>query len=340
MYKDVCVTKLHNGVCMPAMGFGTWQLAGTDETTDLVMKAMNNGYFLIDTADCYQNQAAIGKALKNWDPMHRKLTQPLKNPPTGFELMSMEDFEKNFEMPHGKTMDNRKIFITGKIFTPDFMNNDRMMASVNRFEKQVGRSADLMLLHWPAGHTEWSSEDEMKNSENPQMRIRCWRFLEDLYRAKRVRAIGVANYMYPHLKTLMDDIKSRHDGIMPMVNQIERSPHVPVDPKLEDLCRQENIVMTAYSVLGSSNKMTLKHPHMLEMLKIVKEKNPAVNSVNKLALRWALQKGYCVIPRTTKEEHLKDNLKCLDCHLDDEIMKGIDMCKPMPRACPDPHEIA
>lgn len=253
--------------------------------------------------------------------------------------MSVEQFKDNFKTPHGISAPTPTVFITGKIFTKDFGDDEKMMASYERFVKQVGRSPDLILLHWPGPHSAWASEKEQKDAGNEKLRFRCWQFMEKLYKDKKVRAIGVANYMWTHMNSLVEDIKNR-GGIIPHVNQIEISPQVHMDAKLRDLCTKEKIQLTAYSPFGSTKQNVLNNPHIQSILEEMKKEKHPIGSVNKLALRWALQNGFCVIPRTSKLNHLKDNLDVLNVDISDAIMKKMGECPAGPRACPDPHEIA
>lgn len=336
--SSILVRPLHNGVLLPAVGYGTWQLPNDDSTTESALGALSVGYHHIDTADCYEVQPALGKAIAKWTPEQRK-AQPAVEPFGPFQAVTVEHFRQNFAVPHGHSPD-RDIFLTGKIFTPDFKSEEAMRASVERFRTQMGRDADLMLLHWP-GHPRVSWYESMPLPENH--RVICWKVMEKLYAEKRVRAIGVSNYLFKHLEPLVADILKRQASgdqlaVLPMINQIEASPFMQPDEQTLNFMDLHKIAKTSYSTLGSTADAAVEPAKSKpEVIEIAKRHNKQPSQV---ILRWALQHGYCVIPRTSKVPHAIENKDIFDFALTEEEMKQIDKLHCGRRVCPDPHDIA
>ncbi len=134
--------------------------------------------------------------------------------------------------------------------------------------------------------------------------------MEELYKEGRVRAIGVCNFTVEHLEALKKTAK-----IMPMINQVEYHPGINQD-ELIKYCKQENIILEAYCPLG--NGQILEN----EILrKIARAKN---KSTAQICLRWEIQKGFVVIPKTTKKERLIENSDIFDFELTNDEMKQID----------------
>lgn len=161
---------------------------------------------------------------------------------------------------------------------------------------------DLYLIHWPASkslHPDW---DEI-NADT-------WRGMEALYREGIVRAIGVCNFRRHHLEAL-----EKTAEILPFVNQIECHPGMP-QKETETCCRDRGIRIEASSPLGSGQ--VLSH----EILAGIGESKG--KSAAQVCLRWEIQKGMIVIPRTSSLCRLKENIEVYDFELSDEEMRAID----------------
>ncbi|CDI80285.1 hypothetical protein EAH_00014400 [Eimeria acervulina] len=157
---------------------------------------------------------------------------------------------------------------------------------------------------------------DANSHENRQRRIESWRALEQLYEEKKVRAIGVSNFLVPHLEQLMEDGAK----IRPMVDQIEWHPMCWV-PDLIPYAEKHNITLQAYSSLGSGENRLMEHEVVKQIAKEI-NKSPSV-----VLLRWPLQQGLVVIPCSTSQEHLRENLEALDVELSEDQMKRLANCR-------------
>lgn len=139
--------------------------------------------------------------------------------------------------------------------------------------------------------------------------------METLYRQGRVKAIGVSNFDIAHLESLL---KSPECTIKPMVNQIELHPFLP-QPKLLAFCKQHQIIVAAYSPLGSGKA----HPSLLQNETIAAVARREGLTPAQVLIAWVLTKESAVIPRTHRPERLSENF-CKDIQLSKESVRDID----------------
>ena len=192
--------------------------------------------------------------------------------------------------------EQKQLFLTTKIFNGDQGDFDKLRNAFNEQLKKLGTDhVDLLLLHWPVFNKY----------------IESWRALEAIYNDGQARAIGVCNFDVDHLQNLMD-----HANIMPMVNQIEFNPRIH-QPDTVAFCQDNHIQLEAWSPLG--NGQLLNSP---VINKIAKEhgKSPA-----QVILRWELQQGFIVIPKSIHEERMRENRDVYDFELDADEMEAIAM---------------
>ena len=193
-------------------------------------------------------------------------------------------------------IERKQLFLTTKIFNGDQGDFDKLRNAFNEQLKKLGTDhVDLLLLHWPVFNKY----------------IESWRALEAIYNDGQARAIGVCNFDVDHLQDLMD-----HANIMPMVNQIEFNPRIH-QPDTVAFCQDNHIQLEAWSPLG--NGQLLNSP---VINKIAKEhgKSPA-----QVILRWELQQGFIVIPKSIHEERMRENRDVYDFELDADEMEAIAM---------------
>ena len=193
-------------------------------------------------------------------------------------------------------IERKQLFLTTKIFNGDQGDFDKLRNAFNEQLKKLGTDhVDLLLLHWPVFNKY----------------IESWRALEAIYNDGQARAIGVCNFDVDHLQKLMD-----HANIMPMVNQIEFNPRIH-QPDTVAFCQDNHIQLEAWSPLG--NGQLLNSP---VINKIAKEhgKSPA-----QVILRWELQQGFIVIPKSIHEERMRENSDVYDFELDADEMEAIAM---------------
>lgn len=193
-------------------------------------------------------------------------------------------------------IEREQLFLTTKIFNGDQGDVDKLRNAFNEQLKKLGTDhVDLLLLHWPVFNKY----------------IESWRALEAIYNDGQARSIGVCNFDVDHLQNLMD-----HANIMPMVNQIEFNPRIH-QPDTVAFCQDNHIQLEAWSPLG--NGQLLSSP---VISKIAKEhgKIPA-----QVILRWELQQGFIVIPKSVHEERMRENRDINDFELDADEMEAIAM---------------
>lgn len=208
-----------------------------------------------------------------------------------------------------ETANGNCVFITSKA-GPSEMGFDKTYEACLRSLHAFGQNAiDLYLLHWPG-----ASGLPHASPEHRKRRLEAWMALEKLYAEGKVRAIGVSNFMSHHLRELMEDGAT----IVPHVNQIEIHPLCPnTDVRRTDAGM--GIVTQAYSSLGTGQAEVVGHPVVQQVA--ARE----AKTCTQVLLRWAIQQGVCVIPRTTKPAHMTENLKVLapDMALSDESMRQL-----------------
>jgi diketogulonate reductase-like aldo/keto reductase len=186
------------------------------------------------------------------------------------------------------------IFVTTKLWNAD-QGYDKALRG---FERSLGRLkleyVDLYLMHWPV----------------PELRLESWRALERIHAEGRARAIGVSNFLQPHLAELLASAQTR-----PAVDQIELSPFLQRADTVA-YCRQHGIVLAAYSPL--THGLRLGHPGVIEVAAAVRRSSAQV------LIRWGLQKGFVVLPKSARAERIAENAAVFDFELDPGAMQALD----------------
>jgi diketogulonate reductase-like aldo/keto reductase len=188
------------------------------------------------------------------------------------------------------------IFVTTKLWTDD-QGYDSALRAYDASLKRLGLDkVDMYLIHWP---------------QHPDRRLDSWRALEKLYEEGRVRAIGVSNYMTHHLEELLANANT-----VPATNQIELHPYNFATRKdIVQMCRNQHIAITAYSPLARATHMD---DPKLNTLAEKYDRTPA-----QVMLRWLVQQGTIVIPKSTNADRIEENSGIFDFEIDDEDMQTI-----------------
>jgi len=259
--------KMKNGVDIPVIGFGTWQVPDGPEVENACLAALECGYTHIDTAYAYYNEKGVGTAVKKSGVPREDLfiTTKLWNTEQGYES-TLESFEVSLEN-----------------LQTDYV--------------------DLYLIHWP--------QTLIFVDEYPQRMWDTWKAFEELYEAKKVRAIGFSNFLQHHIEKLMEKAK-----IQPMVDQLELHPGYN-QRDIVDYCQTNGIVVESWSPLANGKLIT--ECGLLIELGEKYGKSPA-----QIALRWNLQKGLLPLPRSVKPERIKENFDVFGFDIEEEDMKSID----------------
>jgi diketogulonate reductase-like aldo/keto reductase len=199
-----------------------------------------------------------------------------------------------------------ELFVTTKVWNRD-QRAGRVAEAFATSLAQLGLDyVDLYLVHWPVAN-------HIKET---------WRILESIYESGKVKAIGVSNFMIPHLQELLDQAR-----IVPAVNQIEMHPYLQ-QPDLIDYCRQHGIQVEAWSPIMRGE--VTKVPQLKKLARKY-GKNPV-----QVTLRWLLQKEIIVIPKSSKKKRIHDNAKVFDFALSAADMALIDGLDRGTRVGPDP----
>ena len=271
MAGEVPDVTLNNGVRMPQLGFGVFQV-GDDEATAAVATALDCGYRSIDTAALYGNEHGVGVAV-------------------GASGIPREE-----------------LFVTTKLWNADH-GADRVRPAFERSLDKLGLDyVDLYLIHWPV-----PSKD---------LYVETWRAFERLHADGRVRAIGVSNFTAAQLRRLLHET-----DVVPAVNQIELHPGFQ-QPELRDLHREQGIVTEAWSPLGQG--AALRSP-VITRLADRYGRTPA-----QVVLRWHLELGNVVIPKSVTPARIRENIAVFDFRLSPEDVREIAGLETGRRIGPDP----
>ncbi len=176
-----------------------------------------------------------------------------------------------------------EIFITTKLWPTDFFNPEAGFA--RSIESLDLGYIDLYLIHWPM----------------PAMPKGVWQYLERVYQNGYAKAIGVSNYSIDDIERVLE-----YATVAPMVNQVEFNPKLH-DLELLQYCKEKKIVVEAYSPLGRGGLI----------------RNQEVNDIadeyqktpSQILIRWALQHGTVVIPKSSNRERIKENANVFDFEL-------------------------
>lgn len=266
------ILTLNDGVQIPQVGLGVWQLDDA-QTEASCLAAFEAGYRHIDTAKMYDNEEAVGRAIKR------------------------------------ASLPRDDLFITTKLANPD-QGYDSTLKAFDASMKRLGLDKlDLYLIHWAA-----PKQQKYKDT---------WRAFVRLKEEGRVRSIGVCNFNQPYLDDIIQD-----SGVAPSVNQIEIHPDFNQQALL-DFCRARKIRTEAWSPLGQGGAL-LDAP----LFKQLAEKHG--KAPVQVILRWHIQAGHVVIPRSKNPARIKSNFDIFDFTLDDADMKAIAAMPQTGRLGPDP----
>ena len=179
-----------------------------------------------------------------------------------------------------------EIFLTTKVNNTDQGYDQTLKAFDESLKKLNTEYIDLYLIHWPIKHK----------------RKETWRAIEYLYQHKRVKNIGVANYLLPFLKELEE-----YANVVPAVNQMEFSPYLFLEQDWQ-YCNQHEIILQAYTPLVRGQKF---NDPRLQALALKYQKTPA-----QIILRWAIQQGISSIPKSSNASRIKENFNIFDFEID------------------------
>jgi 2,5-diketo-D-gluconate reductase A len=268
----VPTTDLHDGVQIPCLGFGVFQIP-PEETAGAVSTALDHGYRLIDTAAGYQNEAGVGEAIRS------------------------------SEIPRAD------IFVTTKLANGNHGYDDAMKAFDQSLSLLGLETVDLYLIHWPMPALD--------------LYVETWRAMDELSKSGRVQSIGVSNFTPEHLQRLLDET-----GVVPTVNQIELHPYFQ-QAELRSYHANHGIATEAWSPLGQGQDL-LGDPAIVAIAERL-ERTPA-----QVVLRWHLQLGNIVIPKSVTPARIASNIDVFDFSLTEEDLSTLSGLETGKRLGPDP----
>ncbi|MFI0241054.1 aldo/keto reductase [Streptomyces sp. NPDC016845] len=269
--STIPTVTLNNGVTMPRLGFGVFQVPD-EETTAAVATALDAGYRSVDTAAIYGNERGVGRALAD----------------------------------SGIARD--ELFVTTKLWNAD-QGYDATLAAFDASLDKLGLDhVDLYLIHWPAPARDLYAE--------------TWRALEKLYADGRTRAIGVSNFQPAHLERLLAE-----GSVVPAVNQIELHPGLQ-QRELRDFHAEHGIVTEAWSPLAQG---AVLEDEAVTTIAARHGKSPA-----QVVLRWHLQTGNVVIPKSVTETRIRENLDVFGFELSADELDALAAADRGLRTGPDP----
>ncbi|MFE5325539.1 aldo/keto reductase [Embleya sp. NPDC056575] len=258
MSTTIPTVKLNNGVEIPQLGFGVFQVR-EEQTTTAVADALEAGYRSIDTAAIYGNETGVGRALA------------------------------------GSGLPREELFVTTKLWNAD-QGYDRTLRAFDTALAKLGLdTVDLYLIHWPAPARD--------------LYLDSWRAIERLAAEGRIRAAGVSNFQPAHLRRLLDD-----SDLVPAVNQIELHPGLQ-QAELRAFHAEHGIATEAWSPLAQG---AVLNDEAITAIAARTGKSPA-----QVVLRWHLQLGNIVIPKSVTPARIRENLDVFDFALTDEDMATI-----------------
>lgn len=249
--------KLSNGVEMPQLGYGVYQVT-PEECERCVMDAISVGYRMIDTAQAYHNEEAVGSAWRK----------------------------------SGVSRD--ELFLVSKVWISNYGDGQTMKSIDESLRKLQTDHIDLMLLHQPFCD-----------------RYGAYRDLEKAYKAGKLRAIGVSNFFPDHLIDLASNVE-----IPPMVDQVET--HVfNQQREARKFMDEFGTHIMAWAPLAEGRN------GLFANLTLVQVGEKYGKTAAQIALRWLLQSGVIIIPKTTHKERMEENLNLFDFELTPEDMQTI-----------------
>ncbi|XP_078608537.1 aldo-keto reductase family 1 member B1-like isoform X6 [Branchiostoma floridae x Branchiostoma japonicum] len=284
---------LSSGKKMPLLGLGTWQ-STSEQVINAVKIAIDAGYRHIDTAWVYGNEKDVGQAIKE-------------------------------KIAEGK-IKREDVFVTTKLFStfqrPEHVR-DAMMQSLDGLGLDY---VDLYLIHSPQGlkygSNPFQHSGDVEDLFDEVDYIDTWKAMEPLADEGLAKSIGVSSFNTQQLERLLQNCR-----IKPAVNQVELHPYL-AQPELVDFCKRNDILVTAFSALGAPARPKAfqsgeEEPVLMEDPSVVAIAKKYGKSAAQVLLRYHLDRGVSVIPKSVTPSRIQANFDIMDFSLSKEDLTSL-----------------
>ncbi|KAL2730864.1 aldo-keto reductase family 1 member B1-like [Vespula squamosa] len=301
MVLNVPNVKFYNGNTIPQFGLGTWK-SKPGEVTQAVKDAIDIGYRHIDCAHVYGNEKEVGEAIKT------KIAEGV--------------------------VTRKDLFVTSKLWNT-FHQPDLVEPALKKTLSDLNLEyLDLYLIHWPIAYKEGDDLFPKNSDGSPEFSnadyIDTWKAMEGVLNKGLTKNIGVSNFNSEQINRLL-----KNCTVKPVTNQIECHPYL-TQKKLSAFCKEKDIVITAYSPLGSPDRPWAKpdDPKLLEDMKLLELGKKYNKTPAQILLRYQLDRGHVVIPKSVTKSRIAENSNIFDFQLKPDDIAYIDSFDCNGRICP------